>query len=165
MARKVTIVETRLVSDQFAVTRREVSGGHRHVTRRTPCEECPWKVESPIGAFPAEAYRASAPTSYDAAMSTFACHMAGADAPATCAGFLSRHGQNNLGVRLSLSQDRIDLSRVSDGGHELYDSYREMAIANGVDPDDPVLGPVRADHFNHFDRETGHWSYVEKKET
>lgn len=163
MARRIRTVETRQVSDQFAVTRREISGGRRHAARRTPCEECPWKVESPIGAFPAEAYRVSAPTSYDAAMSTFACHMAGADSPATCAGFLCRHGDNNLGVRLSLTRDRIDLSRVSDGGHELYDSYRDMAIANGVDPDDPVLIPVRADHFNHFDRETGRWSFVGNK--
>ena len=28
-------------------------------------------------------------------------------------------------------------------GLELFESYREMAIANGVDPDDPVLADCR----------------------
>ena len=32
---------------------------------------------------------------------------------------------------------------VSDGGHELHDNYREMAIANGVSPDDPSLAECR----------------------
>ena len=32
---------------------------------------------------------------------------------------------------------------VDDGGHELHESYRAMAIANGVSPDDPVLAQCR----------------------
>jgi hypothetical protein len=32
---------------------------------------------------------------------------------------------------------------VHDGGHDLHDSYRDMAVANGVDPDDPALGRCR----------------------
>jgi len=28
---------------------------------------------------------------------------------------------------------------LNDGGHDLFSSYREMAIANGVSPDDPAL--------------------------
>jgi hypothetical protein len=37
------------------------------------------------------------------------------------------------------------LDDVSDGGHRLYDNYRSMAVANGVDPDDPILAPCRDD--------------------
>lgn len=32
---------------------------------------------------------------------------------------------------------------VHDGGHELHDSYRAMAEANGVPHDDPVLKDCR----------------------
>jgi hypothetical protein len=113
--------------------------------RKTPCKECPWKRSSPIGAFPAEAYRISAKTAYDMAGSSFACHMAGVEAPTTCAGFLLRGADHNMDVRFALMRGRIDLRKVSDGGHELYDSYREMAIANGVKPSDPALRSCRDD--------------------
>lgn len=32
---------------------------------------------------------------------------------------------------------------VADDGHELFENYRAMAIANGVAPDDPILAPCR----------------------
>ena len=35
------------------------------------------------------------------------------------------------------------VARLVDGGHELHENYRAMAIANGVAPDDPVLGACR----------------------
>ncbi|MFE7114083.1 DUF6283 family protein [Streptomyces sp. NPDC057654] len=50
-----------------------------------------------------------------------------------------------------MSDDRTSVPFSTDSPHdpelpegvELYDSYAEMAIANGVDPDDPALiGPA-----------------------
>jgi len=109
--------------------------------RRKPCRNCPWRVDA-VGEFPAEAFRHSAPTSYDMAQNTFACHQSGKDKPATCAGFLLRGADHNLAVRLKrMKGQRFD--DVTDGGHELHDSYRAMAIANGVPADDPVLAPCR----------------------
>jgi len=143
MTRRTTIKGTKIASDEYGVTSIETSGGRKHVARKTPCEQCPWREDVPTGVFPAEAYRHSAHTAYDAAMSTFACHMAGAQHPATCAGFLLRHGAHNLSVRIALSGERIDLDKISDGGFPIYETYRDMAVANGVDPDDPVLKPVR----------------------
>lgn len=117
-------------------------GNGKGWNRREPCEQCPWRADLPTGVFPAEAFRLSAPTSYDAAMSTFACHMSGTEKAATCAGFLLRNADNNLGVRLAAM--RGDVKRpITDGGFPLYDSYRDMAVANGVDPDDPVLAECR----------------------
>ena len=111
--------------------------------RREPCGQCPWRTDLPTGEFPAEAFRISATTAYDAAFNTFACHMSGKDKPATCAGFLLRNADNNIGVRLAAM--RGDIKRpVTDGGFPLYDSYRAMAEANGVAPDDPVLDLCRA---------------------
>ena len=107
--------------------------------RKTPCDQCPFRVDQ-TGKFPAEAFRHSADTAYDAATKQFGCHMSGSDKPATCAGFLLRNAHNNLGARMA----RIDRSQLSDGGLELHGSYRAMAIANGVDLADPVLARCRA---------------------
>lgn len=121
-------------------TKRE---GERHAFRRKPCSDCPWRRDAKIGAFPAEAFRHSAPTAYDAGMSTFACHQAGKDKPQTCAGFLLQNADHSIQVRLDIMTGRYDPSLVSADGVELYDSYREMAVANGVPPDDPVIAPCR----------------------
>lgn len=111
--------------------------------RRKPCSDCPWRKDAKIGEFPVEAYQHSARTAYDMAQETFACHQSGTDKPATCAGFLLRGAAHNLSVRLGLMEGMIDLHEVSDDGIDLYDSYRDMAIANGVDPDDERLKPCR----------------------
>lgn len=113
--------------------------------RREPCEQCPWRADLPTGVFPAEAYRISANTAYDASFNTFACHMSGSEKPATCAGFLLRNADNNLGVRFAAAQGVLK-TPITDGGFPLYDSYRAMAIANGVDPDDPALANCRGNN-------------------
>ncbi|MFT0546999.1 DUF6283 family protein [Allopusillimonas ginsengisoli] len=109
--------------------------------RREPCPDCPWRVDA-TGAFPAEAFKHSASTAYDMAQHTFACHQSGAKKPAICAGFLLRGADHNLTVRLKRMSGEIR-DDVFDGGHELHDGYREMAIANGVHPDDPAIAPCR----------------------
>ncbi len=109
--------------------------------RRKPCAGCPWRKDQ-VGTFPAEAFRHSARTAYDMSEHAFGCHESGKDKPATCAGFLLRGAEHNLQVRLALIRGDI-ADDVSDGGHALHDSYRAMAEANGVDPQDPVLKPCR----------------------
>lgn len=117
-----------------------VEGGRGHY-RRQPCAGCPWRKDQ-VGAFPAEAFRLSAHTAYDMAQQTFACHESGSMKPAVCAGFLLRGAAHNLSVRLRAAQG-TDYRDVSDGGHDLFDDYRSMAEANGVDADDPVLALCR----------------------
>lgn len=139
MADRACITGRRLADENHAVV--TVKGGAR-TYRRQPCQECPWRRDAPIGAFPAEAYRLSAETAYDLSTHQFACHMSGAERPATCAGFLLRGATHNLGTRLALSRGAINPEEVT-SDVELFDSYREMAEANGVDPDDPVLRRCR----------------------
>lgn len=140
--RKPKITRRRLAGPRHAVLTVIGSGkGRGH--RVEPCAECPWRRDRPIGEFPAQAFRISAPTAYDAAMSVFACHMSGARAPQTCAGFLMSDGAiHNLLVRIRQSDGRLDLDKIS-SPFPLYESYREMAVANGVAPDDPVLARCR----------------------
>jgi hypothetical protein len=139
------IVQQRPADDVWGVTSVESSPGIP-AFRRKPCgdsghQPCPWRRDAPTGAFPAEAYRLSAPTAYDMATRTFGCHASGTDRPTTCAGFLLRGAGDNLAVRMW----RTDLSVVT-SDVELYDSYRQMAEANGVHPDDPALAPCRGDN-------------------
>jgi hypothetical protein len=109
--------------------------------RREPCEQCPWRLDQ-VGKFPAEAFRISAHTAYDAAREAFGCHMASTEKPATCAGFLLRNADNNLQVRIQAGDGVIDLDKVTTSV-ELHRDYRAMAIANGVSPGDPVLTRCR----------------------
>jgi len=118
-----------------------IEGGRRQY-RRQPCGGCPWRVDQ-TGSFPAEAFRISAPTAYDLSDRMFGCHESGTSTPATSAGFLLRGANHNTAVRMRVSLGEFDLTSISDGGHELHDSYRDMAEANGVDPDDHVLRACR----------------------
>jgi hypothetical protein len=73
---------------------------------------------------------------------TFTCHQSGAEKPAMCAGFLLRGSEHNLSVRLAYINGHLK-DDVTDGGHELHENYRQMAVANGVDPMDPALAACR----------------------
>ena len=115
--------------------------GGRGTYRRKPCSDCPWRKDA-VGEFPAEAFRHSAATAYDMSDRTFACHQSGKEKPAICAGFLLRGAAHNLTVRLGYMQGRFK-DDVSDGGCDLHENYRAMAVANGVAAHDPVLAPCR----------------------
>jgi hypothetical protein len=128
----------------YGVTTITSKGGAGEGYRRQVCATCPWRKDAEVGRFPAQAYRESAPTCYDAAMSTFACHESGKESPQTCAGFLLANSDNNIGVRIGEFKGTVDRSKVKPSV-PLYDSYRDMAIANGVEPDDPVIAPCRGD--------------------
>lgn len=113
-----------------------VNGKSQH--QHKPCIGCPWRKEN-VGNFPSGAFRISANTSYDMAGHTFACHMRGADNPSTCAGFLlSKSADDNMSVRIERSK-RQGLEEVDGDGCDLFDTYRKMAIANGVAPNDGTL--------------------------
>ena len=140
--RRVRIVERRMAGTDHAVLSIQ---GKSNTYRRAPCPTCPWRLDA-VGIFPAEAFKHSAGVAYDCATHTFACHESGTKAPATCAGFLLRNAANNLTVRIKLMRELIDYTQISDGGQALFDSYRAMAVANGVDPADPVLRPCRGDY-------------------
>ena len=129
--------------DQHRVMTLSRNGDGHMVVRRLPCEQCPWRADLPTGVFPVAAFRHSANTAYDMSGNTFGCHMQGLGKPATCAGFLMRGADHNLGVRMAIATGRYDPREVSDGGFPLYDDYRSMAEANGVDHDDPALKACR----------------------
>lgn len=138
MRMKPVVTNERRADDDYQVVTVE-GGGNAY--RKKPCKKCPWRKDA-VGEFPAEAFRISAHTAYDMAMEKFGCHASGVNKPATCAGFLLRGARHNFKVRLEYMRGEMR-DDVSDGGHELHANYREMALANGVDPGDPVLAPCR----------------------
>jgi hypothetical protein len=136
--RRACVVNVRPAGDAHQVV--TVVGG-QGVYRRKPCKDCPWRKDA-VGEFPAEAFRHSANTAYDMSQHTFACHQMGAKKPGICAGFLLKGSDHNLAVRLKRMQGLIG-DDVQDGGHELFENYRAMAVANGVAADEDVLQPCR----------------------
>lgn len=140
MTRKTKITRARPAGENHQVLTLE--GGTASTYRRKPCATCPWRKDA-VGEFPAEAFRHSADTAYDQAFATFACHQTGAGKPALCAGFLLRGADHNIGVRLAAIRGDVDLRDVSDDGLDLFDDYFDMAVANGCDPAEDVLQPIR----------------------
>lgn len=144
--RKVTKTQVHDMGDgrhQVATITSE-SNGAPLAHRKIPCEQCPWRKDSPIGAFPANAYRHSANTAKDMSLHTFSCHMSGWEKPAACAGFLNSGADHNLGVRLAIAEGRFRWEDLPVSPYPLYESYREMAEANGVPADDPALDGCRS---------------------
>jgi|SRR5450830_24289 len=139
--KKIKIIETRAAGADHQVVTFESNTEGSRCYRRKPCKKCPWRKDS-VGEFPAEAFRHSARTAYDMATSVFSCHSTGTEKPSTCAGFLMRGAAHNLSIRLSYFRREIG-EDLNENGLDLFESYREMAVANGVDPDDPILKPCR----------------------
>ena len=111
---------------------------------RRPCAECPWRRDVSPGRFPAARFRDLARTAYDMADTVFACHKSAEDHPTMCAGFLARGALHNKTVRVAYITGQLEQADRS-GMMPLYPDYRAMAVANGVDPDDPALAPCRDD--------------------
>lgn len=100
---------------------------------RKPCGECPWRKDVKPGQFPPERFIALAGTAYDMSVRVFVCHKSVDGREFACAGYVARF-EHSLALRLA----RIDPATVS-CDVPLHETYREMAIANGVPPDHPAL--------------------------
>lgn len=111
---------------------------------KKPCPECPWRTDVPTGHFPPERFAVLAHTAYDISTVMFGCHQSPEGAEFACAGFMLKGAIHNLGVRFAIRDGRIDPRQIS-SPYPLFDSYREMAIANGVDPFDSSLELCRDD--------------------
>lgn len=101
------------------------------------CPECPWRTDVEVGRFPPERFIALAHTAEDMAGMVFACHKSPEGAEFACAGATLRM-DHNLRLRLS----GIDRSTIQADG-PLFDTYRDMAVANGVPKDHPALRRTR----------------------
>jgi hypothetical protein len=110
---------------------------------RRPCVNCPWRLDVEPGEFTAERFAQLAASAYDMSPVIFSCHKSPDGREFACAGFLARGAEHNLAVRLALARRELDRKHDYSGGLALHPSYRAMAEANGVAPDDPALGPCR----------------------
>jgi hypothetical protein len=101
---------------------------------RRPCggeEPCPWRRDAPPGQFPAAAFELSAATSRAGSTRRFGCHSSTPARPQVCAGWLLRGAEGNAEVQALMATGQLPRPELPDGV-ELYDSYAEMAAANGV---------------------------------
>ncbi|WP_240152152.1 DUF6283 family protein [Streptomyces mobaraensis] len=107
-----------------------------------PCsgeKVCPWRRDAPLGQFPPEVYVHSAPGNrLTGPPGLLGCHSSTAARPLLCAGWLVASADGNAEVLAMMDAGALPRPELP-AGIELYDSYAEMAAANGVDPDLPAL--------------------------
>ncbi|MFJ4700589.1 DUF6283 family protein [Streptomyces sp. NPDC088768] len=134
------VVRQRLADDVWGVT--SVTSDAPVRARSKPCdttEICPWRRDAPSGQFPAEAFVHSAPGNrHGGADGVFGCHSSTPRHPQACAGWLLAGADGNETVLEAMERGDVPRPTLPDGV-DLYGSYAEMAIANGVDPDLPEL--------------------------
>jgi hypothetical protein len=107
---------------------------------RRPCDECPWRVDTEPGQFPACRYDALRETAgergNEAGLNApiFACHKTPENHDRACAGWLATVGREHIGVRLALLMDRLPASALQPGEDwpELFPSYDAMAERQGA---------------------------------
>jgi hypothetical protein len=114
-----------------------MSEGNGFAMTRT-CSECPWLRSSAVGRFGPDRYEALANSCKPGWLRpVFACHKTPeGDGTRACAGMLLVVGRDSNAVRLALMKGVLDLDKIEASG-PLYDSFIEMAVANGCDPDAP----------------------------
>lgn len=100
---------------------------------RKTCDECPWRKDVPVGRFPPERFIQLRRTVKQGFNPLFACHKTFEGRDETCVGYLLVDGDNNWMVRFAASQGHIDRDQLEASG-PLYDSFEQMARANGVKP-------------------------------
>ena len=110
------------------------------------CQECPWRRDVEVGRFPPERYRVLRKTCQQGFNRIFACHKSPEGDEFACAGYLMVEGDNNFRVRIALSRRLYNPDDLVATG-PLYESFAEMARANGYDPDDDD------DEVNPFERD------------
>lgn len=114
-------------------------------TMAKPCANCPWRLDAPVGEFEVERYRALARSAEDMSPVVFQCHKTADGTDVACAGFLASGARHNQAVRMAMILGEIDPRHDFSGGEALHPNYRSMAIAQGVDRDDPALAGCRDD--------------------
>jgi len=111
--------------------------------RRFPCAECPWRLDTPPGQFPARRYEQLANTSgapgAEASLGAplFACHKTAEGREQACAGWLAVAGRDHLGVRLAVATGRLPAEALDPaaGWPALFVSYTEMAATQAATSD------------------------------
>lgn len=102
---------------------------------KSPCYNCPWrkdKTVAPAEMFPKDRYESMQEcVKQGLGKPIFACHNTPEEKPKACAGYLIVEGAVNFSVRIAIIQGRLNLEELH-CDDELYESYEEMAMANGV---------------------------------
>jgi hypothetical protein len=107
----------------------------------SPCSSCPYRTDAQPAKWAREEFdNLQAQDADPLNGGVFGCHATiKHDPPSNCAGWLldqQRRGLPSIQLRLALIRNpeaRDCLDKVSDGGHELYESIEDMVAAQGYE--------------------------------
>ncbi|NEA19746.1 DUF6283 family protein [Streptomyces halstedii] len=145
--RSATVLVVRPADDVWGVVSLAYDGAPS--APRQPCggeEPCPWRRDAPPGQFPAAAFELSAATNRAGSTRRFGCHSSTPARPRVCAGWLLRGAEGNTEVQALMATRQLARPELPDGV-ELYDSYAEMAVFNGVVAEQGVAELVPLQRF------------------
>ena len=109
----------------------DVGAATRPFAVKRTCPECPWLRAATLGKFPPGRYAALEATCRPGGLpSVFGCHMTPEGGERACAGFLLVCGRDNNRVRVAMIRGAFNPAAIEATG-PLYDSFDEMAAANG----------------------------------
>ncbi len=97
-----------------------------------PCNNCPYRKDAPLAHWAVEEYEDLLEKEADPMGAVYGCHKANGS---ICVGWLMKQDENNLPsirLRLELSREGVTREYLDSlkSPSPLYDSVREMAIAN-----------------------------------
>jgi Family of unknown function (DUF6283) len=113
----------------------------RRAHQLVPCENCPYRKDAPRRYWSAQEFKDLLAHEDSTLGSLYACHkeqQLDVKDRGVCAGWLLDQKKRDLPsirLRLLLSQDESAADayrKVSDGGHEMFSTFKAMCRANGV---------------------------------
>ena len=117
------------------------------LSKRRPCKTCPWRKDAELGYWHQDHYRDMAKSCQRDGPNQMMCHQSRDTNQIVCAGWVLVLGFDAIGVRRAVHNGDFDPNRdFESGGLELYDSWEEMAEANGVYTPDYRVGSGRDWH-------------------
>ncbi len=116
-----------------SITTSSISGKVRADEKRSPCNDCPWRKDAPLGYWHPKHFRDVWFNCQDDGLHLMLCHKSKvAKRPIICAGYALIIKFNSIGLRFSAISGEFVPENYSAKGIPLHRSFKAMMVAQGL---------------------------------
>jgi len=116
-----------------SITTGSIRGKVRSNEHRSPCNNCPWRKDAPMGYWHPKHFRDVWYDCQDDGLGLMLCHKSkAAKRPIICAGYALIVGFDSIGLRISASKGEFVPGNYSAKGIPLHRSFKAMMVAQGL---------------------------------